>query len=392
MLVALGIEGSANKIGVGIVRSDGSILANPRVTYSPPAGEGFLPKLVAKHHRAEVLGLVRQALRESGLTPMDIGLVCYTKGPGMGGPLSCGAMVARTLCKLWSVPIVGVNHCIAHIEMGRVVTGADNPTVLYASGGNTQVISYTDRRYSVFGETLDVAVGNALDRVARELKLPNAPAPGWQIEQLAKEAQTLHKLPYTVKGMDMSMSGIITAMTALIDTHYRPLLQDHPHNDGDGQDGVQDGVQDGAQDGVQDGVQGSDAAAEDLVVKSKSRSNESKARLRQVKADLCGTLQETVFAMLVEITERAMAHTRSNQVLLVGGVGCNLRLQEMMGIMAQERGASLCATDDRYCIDNGAMIAWTGILMFQSCGPTPFHETTFTQRFRTDEVHVAWRD
>ena len=98
--------------------------------------------------------------------------------------------------------------------------------------------------------------------------------------------------------------------------------------------------------------------------------------------------------MLVETTERAMAHCKSQEVLLVGGVGCNVRLQQMMGIMAGERGGSVCAMDDRYCIDNGAMIAYAGVLEFISRNKQgiDLKECTYTQRFRTDEVEVAWRD
>lgn len=96
--------------------------------------------------------------------------------------------------------------------------------------------------------------------------------------------------------------------------------------------------------------------------------------------------------MLVETTERAMAHCGQNEVLIVGGVGCNLRLQEMMHIMCQERGGKLFATDDRYCIDNGAMIAWTGLLMYKHDITTPLQRSTTTQRFRTDKVDVLWRN
>lgn len=96
--------------------------------------------------------------------------------------------------------------------------------------------------------------------------------------------------------------------------------------------------------------------------------------------------------MLVEITERAMAHCDTKDVLIVGGVGCNLRLQEMMKAMCAERGGRLYATDDRYCIDNGAMIAYTGLLAFAHGITTPLEESTFTQRFRTDEVHAIWRE
>lgn len=112
------------------------------------------------------------------------------------------------------------------------------------------------------------------------------------------------------------------------------------------------------------------------------------------KEDLCYSLQETLFAMLVETTERAMAHCNSKEVLLVGGVGCNLRLQEMMGIMTAQRGGSVCAMDDRYCVDNGAMIAYAGVLEYMNSKKRGMGlmECTFTQRFRTDDVLVTWRD
>jgi N6-L-threonylcarbamoyladenine synthase len=124
-VIALGIEGSANKIGVGIVRYHQGvyeILSNPRKTYITPAGQGFLPRETAWHHQKHVVALVRLALTESGVSPRDIDCICYTKGPGMGGPLRSCAICARTLSLLWKVPLVGVNHCVAHIEMGRVAT------------------------------------------------------------------------------------------------------------------------------------------------------------------------------------------------------------------------------------------------------------------------------
>ena len=107
-------------------------------------------------------------------------------GPGMGAPLVTVAVVARTIAQLWNKPIIGVNHCIAHIEMGRLITGAQHPTVLYASGCNTQIIAYADQKYRIFGETIDIAVGNCLDRFARVLKLSNEPCAGYNIEQMAK--------------------------------------------------------------------------------------------------------------------------------------------------------------------------------------------------------------
>lgn len=158
MVIAIGFEGSANKIGVGIVR-DGEVLSNVRKTFITPPGCGFLPKETAEHHRKEILGILKEALAEAKVTPSEIDVICYTKGPGMAPPLLTVAIVARTIAQLWNKEILGVNHCIGHIEMGRLITGALNPTVLYVSGGNTQVIAYSNRRYRIFGEAIDIAVG-----------------------------------------------------------------------------------------------------------------------------------------------------------------------------------------------------------------------------------------
>ncbi|KAG9780034.1 peptidase M22, glycoprotease, partial [Aureobasidium melanogenum] len=348
-MIAIGLEGSANKLGVGVILQPlkggpAQILSNIRDTYVSPPGEGFLPKDTAKHHRAHVARLVKQAMAEAGVKLQDIDCICYTKGPGMGAPLQSVAIAARTLSLLWNKPLVGVNHCIGHIEMGREITGATNPVVLYVSGGNTQVIAYSTQRYRIFGETLDIAVGNCLDRFARTLNISNDPAPGYNIEQLAKKGKVLLDLPYAVKGMDCSFSGILARVDELAGNMRAGTLKD--------------------------------PITGDVVTPE----------------DLCFSLQETVFAMLVEITERAMAHVGSNQVLIVGGVGCNERLQEMMGIMAKDRGGSVYATDERFCIDNGIMIAHAGLLAYKTGFSTPLEESTCTQRFRTDDVHVAWRE
>ena len=348
-MIALGLEGSANKLGVGLIlhpRKGGpaQILSNLRHTFVSPPGEGFLPKDTAKHHRSWVINLVLHALRDTGVTVDDVDCICYTKGPGMGAPLQSVAIAARTLSLLWNKPLVGVNHCIGHIEMGREITGATNPVVLYVSGGNTQVIAYSMQRYRIFGETLDIAVGNCLDRFARTLNISNDPAPGYNIEQLAKNGRVLLDLPYTVKGMDCSFSGIL----ARVDEYAAQMKRGE----------------------LQDPVTGDVISPEDL----------------------CFSLQETVFAMLVEITERAMAHVGSNQVLVVGGVGCNERVQQMMGMMAKDRGGNVYATDERFCIDNGIMIAHAGLLAYRTGFETTLDDSTCTQRFRTDDVFVQWRE
>lgn len=116
----------------------------------------------------------------------------------MGTCLQVVALVARTLSELHGIPLVGVNHCVGResltaaqltedIEMGRHITSSLNPIVLYVSGGNTQVIAYSQQRYRIFGETLDIAIGNCLDRFARVIGLRNDPSPGYNIEREARK-------------------------------------------------------------------------------------------------------------------------------------------------------------------------------------------------------------
>ncbi|KAG8900955.1 putative tRNA threonylcarbamoyladenosine biosynthesis protein kae1 [Tulasnella sp. 417] len=340
-ILALGLEGSANKLGIGIIEhtpnGETIIRSNVRHTYITPPGEGFLPRDTAQHHREWIMNVLKDACKVAGVGVGDVDCICYTKGPGMGAPLQSVALVARTLSLLYNKPIIGVNHCVGHIEIARVITHAHNPVVLYVSGGNTQVIAYSKQCYRIFGETLDIAVGNCLDRFARVVGLPNDPSPGYNIEQLAKKkGRKLVTLPYATKGMDVSLAGILSSIEAYtLDKRFRSDLE-------------------------------LDSSTTDEDIFS--------------PADLCFSLQETVFAMLVEITERAMAHVRSKEVLIVGGVGCNERLQEMMGIMAQERGGKVFATDERYCIDNGIMIAQAGILAYRMGQETMLEDTTCTQR------------
>ena len=475
-IIALGIEGSANKIGVGIVTNNGEILANPRKTYITPIGEGFKPKETAEHHRKEILGILKEALEEAKISLSDIDVFCYTKGPGMAQPLSVGALVIRTLSLMYKKPIIGVNHCVGHIEMGRVVTKADNPTILYVSGGNTQVIAYSEKRYRIFGETIDIAIGNCLDRFARMIHLSNDPAPGYNIEQMAKKGSKYIQLPYIVKGMDVSFSGMLSHLKDLLNPEsvlnkkrikeqelltqkanniaqtVQPVNQSsnvnqnknniktnntqsatqnnrnvnnkaHIHNKNPNHNITNKhltknnstttntntlnpttnttssiptttlNIELNLSEDVDNPIMISNQNAEEIENGDvEDWIPDESQKLLYSKEDLCYSLQETLFAMLVEITERAMAHTNSNQVLIVGGVGCNKRLQEMMESMVKDRGGFMCGMDDRYCIDNGAMIAYAGILQYQTGNITPLKETTFTQRFRTDEVEVYWRD
>lgn len=403
-LLALGLEGSANKLGVGVVRHniDGSVdvLSNVRHTFVTPPGTGFLPSDTARHHREWLARVTMEAVKRAGLESVaQCECICFTKGPGMGAPLQSVSLVARTLALMFNRPLVGVNHCVGHIEMGRVITGAANPIVLYVSGGNTQVIAYSNKRYRIFGETLDIAVGNCLDRFARVVGLSNDPSPGQNIEFEARKGRRLLPLPYATKGMDVSLTGVLAATEAYVR---------HPHficnvvarqgkQSGDTLDTMRPiGIRangdnfsiDGSHDDKSAGHFHVEATPSTLPLTTKDGFDSQECI---TSADLCFSLQEHIFAMLVEITERAMAHVGSRQVLIVGGVGSNKRLQQMMNQMAQERGGSVYATDERFCIDNGIMIAHAGLLSYRMGQQTDFERSTTTQRFRTDTPLVSWR-
>ncbi len=326
-MLCLGLEGTAHTLGVGVVDEKGTVMANVIRMYRPEAG-GIHPREAANHH-AEVLPLaIQEALEIAGVTPNNIELIAFSQGPGLGPCLRTAATAARALSLQLDIPLIGVNHCVAHLEIGRLL-GCTDPVLLYASGANTQVIAFINGKYRVFGETQDIGLGNMLDKFGRTLELPFPAGP--RIEELALEGKHLLELPYSVKGMDVAFSGILTAAISQV---------------------------------------------------------EKGAKL----PDICHSLQETCFAMLVEVTERAMAHTDKSEVLLGGGVVRNQRLFEMTATMANERGTEVFRPVGGLCVDNGAMIAWTGILMHNAGLETSIEDSGVNQKFRTDEVDVVWRN
>ncbi len=323
-MICLGIEGTAEKLGIGIVSDDGEIFAN--VTKHQPLVTGIHPREAAQHHADNMRDVLKSAFKEAKLDLKDIDLVAFSQGPGLGPCLRVAAVSARTISLINNIPIIGVNHCIGHIEIGTLLTDAKDPLTLYVSGGNTQVIAYDSGRYRVFGETLDIAIGNCIDQFARAVGIgsPGGPA----VEKLARKGKYI-PLPYVVKGMDLSFSGIYTASV--------------------------------------------------------------NAAKRHKTEDVCKGLQETAFAMLTEVTERALAHTEKGEVMLAGGVAINKRLQKMLSAMAKEHGASFFVPPKDVLGDNGAMIAWAGVLRYKSGDRQDIEDTAVKQRFRTDEVDVKWR-
>lgn len=321
-MICLGIESTAHTIGVGIITSEGKILANAKDSYSSTTG--MIPKEVAKHHEQVKGKILADALQQAKLTLKDIDIIAYSHGPGLSPCLLAGKAFAEKLAKEHNKQLVGVNHCVAHLTIGTLTTQTKNPVYLYVSGVNTQLLVANNGRFRILGETLDIGLGNALDKFGRKAGL-GFPA-GPKIEQEAKGGKYI-ELPYAVKGMDVSFSGIVTAA-------------------------------------------------------------ERKLATNNVK-DTCYSLQETCFAMITEVSERALAHTKKQELILIGGVAANKRLIEMLNIMCKERGVKFSAVPLEYAGDQGVMIAWQGMLEYK---PEKHIKPEIYPYQRTDEVEITWQD
>jgi len=323
-MISLGIESTSHTFGIGIVDDSGNVLANEKSMYAPALGSGIIPAEAGQHHKNVSKKILKSALEAAKLQMKNIDIISYSAGPGLSPPLLVGANFALELAKKNKKPLIPVNHPVAHLEIGKLTTKTNDPVFLYLSGGNTQIIAYSGGYYRVFGETLDIPIGNALDVLARELglKMPGGP----EIEKLAKGSYV--KLPYVVRGMNFSFSGILT-----------------------------------------------DA--------------EKKFREGVSKESLCFSMQETCFAMLTEATERAMAHTGKDEVLLIGGVAANKRMQSMVKQMCEDRDGKCFIVPEEYSGDQGAMVAWTGLLAKKSKSNLELKELILPN-WRVDQVEIKW--
>jgi len=324
----LGIESTAHTFSVSVMSSDGSILSNTKSVYKPPEGSGIHPFEASQNHLAAAPKVVADALDVSGVPMGGLCAVAYAMGPGLGPCLRVGAVVARTLASSLGVPLVPVNHAVGHIELGCLLTDSKDPVVLLVSGGHTMILAYSSKRWRVLGESLDLTLGQLLDQFGRHHGL--ASPCGRAIEEAASGSSEYLRLPYSVKGNDVSYSGLLTASKLLTDG---------------------------------------------------GRSF----------SDVSYSIQETAFAMVTEVTERALAFTGKKEVMIVGGVAANRRLSGMMSDMAKRHSAVVTITPLEYSGDCGAQIAWTGWLA-HTCGiEVPIPESKVLQSWRLDRVDIPWR-
>ncbi len=393
MSIILGIESTAHTFGVAVVK-DGKILSNCKKVFTTESG-GLIPIDVAKHHLENKNEIYFEALDKSNIKEENIDAVAFSQGPGLAPCLLEGMKFAKELSRRLEKPLVPVNHCVAHLEIGKI-TGAENPVMLYASGANTQIIAYSSGKYRIFGETLDLGVGNFIDTFARYagIGFPGGPA----IQKLASESENYIELPYSVKGMDVAFSGILTNLKQKLEKINEKNLHSQVCDiDGSSQTSSRLSHKNLSKDIKNFNTTNlNNLTSQNYITYSKKiRTKRDKIEnINYTLEDLCYSLQETVFAMLVETTERALAHLGKKELLLGGGVACNSRLQEMCKIMCEERGVKFFAPEKSLLVDNAGMIAYLGEIMFEKgifIDVKNLENLDIKPRQRTDEVDVNWK-
>ncbi|MBI2127639.1 MAG: tRNA (adenosine(37)-N6)-threonylcarbamoyltransferase complex transferase subunit TsaD [Nitrosarchaeum sp.] len=327
-MIGLGVESTAHTFSCAVLEKkgkQGKILSDVRKIYRPPEGEGIHPREASRHHVENSAIVLSKCLQEAGVTIKDLDIVSYAAGPGLGPCLRVGAVVARSLASYYNIPIYPVNHAIGHIELGKLLTGAKNPLVLLVSGGHTMLLAFLNKQWRVFGETLDITLGQLLDQFGRSLGF--ASPCGKNIEDLALSTSNYVLLPYSVKGNDVSFSGLLSATKSIV---------------------------------------------------------------QKSKADACFSLQETAFAMISETVERALSFTRKKELLIVGGVAANKRLSEMLQDVCKRHRCKFFVAPQKYAGDCGSQICWTGLLESQVKKGVSLKETFVTQSWRLDSVKVDY--
>lgn len=337
-MLVLGFESTAHTFGAAVVESSSPnaslasrentrVLSN-EVSKYPSLREGYIPRKMAEHHAKHCREAAAAALAKARVKLRELDAIAYSQGPGIGHCLHVGYIAAKALSSLLGIPLIPVNHALAHVEIGRWWCEARDPLVCYIAGGNTQIAARMHVnggwRYHVFGETLDIGLGNFLDLVGRKLELKPPDAVG--VLNAAVKGRNFVELPYTVKGMNLAYAGMLTALERL-----------------------------------------------------KGKTSDG---------DLCFSAQETAFAAFVEAAERCLCHTRNKEVLLCGGNARNRRLQEMLRLMSEEHRARFCATSDEYSGDQAAMIALTGLL--QHLAGATYEDLKPRQRMRLDSQVMKW--
>jgi len=342
-MLCLGIESTAHTFSCSVINSendvmsknknDAMVLSEVRDIYRAPAGWGIHPRDASKHHAMTAPKVLKECLDNANIGMKDVDLISYSAGPGLGPCLRIGAVIARSLSSFYDIPLIPVNHALGHIELGIKLTDLNNPLTLLVSGGHTMILVCHKNKWRVFGETLDITIGQLLDQVGRSMGF--ASPCGNKIEELSdlSDKNLMYQLPYVIKGNDVSFSGLLTAA--------KTLIHEKKHN----------------------------------------------------LCDICFSLQETAFSMVVEAVERALSFTEKKEFLIVGGVSANKRLSQMLHLACEYHNAVFKSCPLQFCGDNGTQIAWTGLQSYlhSSSSKVDPEKASIHQSWRLDTVDIMWR-
>jgi N6-L-threonylcarbamoyladenine synthase len=335
-MLCLGIESTAHTFACSVIKQYGSkfypnILSDVRDTFKAPEGSGIHPREAARHHALVAIDVLKKSLALSKIDFKDLDLIAYSAGPGLGPCLRIGAVIARSISSFYDIKLIPINHALGHIELGMSLTNSKDSLVLLVSGGHTMLLVFNNSSWRVIGETLDITLGQLLDQFGRHLGL--ASPCGAEIENLAnKSSKKYIVLPYTIKGNDVTFSGILSAAKRLITTK------------------------------------------------------------KYAVEDVCYSIQQTAFAMITEAVERALSATEKKELLLVGGVSANKELSHMLNLACQRHKVRFNSCPISFAGDNGAQIAWTGILSYlKSKNSINISDSFVNQSWRVDSVNVTWR-
>lgn len=330
-LICLGIESTAHTFGAALVESDDQtlrIISDKKDVYKAPEGAGIHPREASRHHVETSAKVIGDVIHDSRIAMDDVDFISYSAGPGLGPCLRVGAVVARSLASYYRKTLVPANHAVGHIELGRRLLGLRDPLVLLISGGHTVIAAKGYRGWSIYGETLDLTLGQLVDQLGRYFGLSSPAGP--QIERLAKSVKSFDRileLPYVIKGNDVSYSGLLSA-------------------------------------------------AKEIYAKGETRES------------VAHSVQEFAFSILIEATERALAYTDKQELLVTGGVAANQRLANMLNSMCSFRGVRLGVISKEYAGDCGAQIAAAGFL-FNKMGMMVKPENAFIkQSWRIDQLDI----
>ena len=299
----LGIESTAHTFGIGILdTTKKKFLFNKKIVYKNINGLNI--RELNNFHTENFTKILSSAKKKLDFKKLD--LISFSQGPGIGNSLKIGNLVAKTLALQYNKKIIGVNHIISHLEIGKYITNFKDPIFLNITGVNSQIIISEKNNYKVIGETIDIGLGNLFDSIG---KLFNFEFPcGQKIEERAKKGKKFYEIPFSIKGMNVSFSGIFT---------YVKTLYQKNKND------------------------------------------------KNFINDICFSLQETCFSMLIEICERGIFYSKKKELIIVGGVASNKKFFSMTKKMCQKNKIKIKKLPLEFCMDNGAMICVSGFVNYK---------------------------